>query len=178
MPPHKTPGVHQKIKLEVNRPGLTLSYKKGYYFSKEELTFQSNKKEDVLEAVNALGDLREIPVNLAYNYSLADDDLTYAVDFLTSVYVKKIKFIEEEERRKNLLHLVLAVFDEAGNYVNGLEKAIDFQLLETSYPAFISRGIESKVEFKLHPGRYIVKSIVREDNQNKLGSTSKTIDIP
>jgi hypothetical protein len=178
LPPGKRPGSYRKIRVEVNQPGLELSYIKGYYVPKEELSFQNSKKEDILNAVYAPGNIQEIPVKLSYNYSLAADGANYAVSFLTRVNIQKMKFYEEEKRRKNLLHLVLAVFDEAGNYVNGLEKAVDFQLLESSYADLLNQGIDSKCEFKLAQGRYTIKSIVREDNQGKLGSISKTIEIP
>ena len=38
MPSQKADGSYHHIKLEVTRPGLELSYRKGYYTPKEELT--------------------------------------------------------------------------------------------------------------------------------------------
>jgi VWFA-related protein len=67
MPLHKADGAYHHIKLEVARPGLELSYRKGYYTAKEELSFENRKKEDIIAALNGPGNMNEIPMTLAYN---------------------------------------------------------------------------------------------------------------
>jgi hypothetical protein len=69
-------------------------------------------------------------------------------------------------------------FDETDRYISGLEKAIEFQLLENSYANLRNRGLTSRVELKLPAGRYKVKAVVREGNQGKMGSISKAVQIP
>ncbi len=177
MPPHKAAGAYNKIKLEVTRPGLEVSYRKGYYTPKEELTVQSGKKEDIIDALNAQGNMNEIPMTLSYNYS-QEDDSTYAVSFITSVNIRSLQFPEEDDRRKNQISLVLAAFDENDHYISGLEKAIDFQLLESSYMGLRESGLTSRVELKLTMGLYKVKAVVRENVQGKMGSIAKSVEIP
>ncbi len=177
MPPHKADGAYHHIKLEVTRPGLELSYRKGYYAPKEEMTFENSKKEDLIEALNAPGDMNQIPMTLSYNLS-QEDDYTYAVSFFSDVNIRGLQFAEEEARRKNQISLVLAAFDETDRYISGLEKTIDFQLLESSYATLRERGIKSRVELKLPVGRYKVKAVVRESAQGKMGSVTKSVDIP
>jgi hypothetical protein len=177
MPPRKADGVYNHIKLEVTRPGLQLSYRKGYYTPKEELTVQSEKKEDIIDALNAPGNMNEIPMILSYNYS-QEDDSTYAVSFITNVNIHGLQFIQEDDRRKNQISLVLAAFDGADHYISGLEKAIDFQLLESSYAGLRERGLSSRVELKLPMGLYKIKAVVRENVQGKMGSIAKSVEIP
>jgi VWFA-related protein len=177
MPPHKADGAYHNIRLELTRPGLKLSYRKGYYVPKEELTYENTKKEDLMDALSAPGNMNEIPMSLSYNYS-QDDDSNYAVSFVTTVNIRDLHFQEEDSRRKNQVSLVLVAFDETDRYISGLEKAIEFQLLENSYANLRNRGLTSRVELKLPAGRYKVKAVVREGNQGKMGSISKAVQIP
>jgi hypothetical protein len=177
MPSDRHPGTYHKIKLETTRPDLQVSCRKGYYIGKEELNVQSSKKEDILSAIYAPGDISEIPVLLSYSY-LKEADGSYSASFITKADVKKMQFTKEEDRRKNLVHMVLAAFDENDRYVKGLEKSIEFQLLDDSYSALLNHGITSKVDLKLPPGHYKIKTVVRESNQGKMGSIAKAVDIP
>jgi hypothetical protein len=177
MPPHKADGSYHRIRLELTRPGLELSYRKGYYSPAETLTVESTKKENLMEALNASGDMNEIPVTLGYNY-FQQDDSTYAVSFVTNVDIRGLQFPEEDARRKNQLSLFLVAFDEADRYISGLEKSIDFRLLESSYADLRERGLTSRVEFKLPPGIYKVKAVARENAQGKMGSATKSVEIP
>jgi VWFA-related protein len=177
MPLHKADGSLHNIKLEVARPDLELSYRKGYYTAKEELSFENRKKEDIIAALNGPGNMNEIPMTLAYNYS-QEEDSTYSVSFQTSVNIRKIKFLEEENRQKNLISLVLAAFDENDKYINGLEKTIDFRLQESNYESLRDHGLKSRVELKLPIGRYKIKAVVRESTEGKMGSVTKAVEIP
>jgi VWFA-related protein len=46
MPPHKADGAYHRITIEVARPGMELSGRKGYYAPKEQMTFENSKRED------------------------------------------------------------------------------------------------------------------------------------
>jgi VWFA-related protein len=177
LPSQKSVGSYHHIKLEVTRPGLQVSYRKGYYTQKEELNYQNSKKEDILAALSGPGNMNEIPMTLAYNYSI-EDDSTYAVSFVTNANVRGVQFPEEDSRRRNLISFVLVAFDEKGNYISGLEKSVDFRLLENSYLSLRDRGLTARVEIKLPQGTYKIKAVVRENTQGKVGSITKGIEIP
>jgi len=176
-PSMKSDGRHHKIKVAVSRPGLELSYRNGYYSPKEELTFERRKKEDILEAMDAPGNLNEIKIGFSYNFYQLDD-FKYEVALLTSVDIHGIRFIEEDARHTNLINLVVVAFDENDKYIDGLEKSIDFKLTQASYDELLNRGITSKVNFQLPPGRFKIKAVVRESAQRKMGSLTKAVEIP
>jgi VWFA-related protein len=176
-PSQKYDGRYHQIKLEVSRPGLELTYRKGYYAPKEELTFERRKKEDILEALQAPGNLNEIPIGLAYNY-YQESDSTYSVSFLAKVSIRGVHFLDEDSRHKNLFNVVMVAFDEADHFVDGIEKAIDFKLTDASYSSLLTYGLNCRVEFKLPLGRYKIRAVVREGAQGKMGSVTRAIEIP
>jgi len=176
-PASRADGRYHKIKLEVSRPGLQVSYRKGYYAPKEQITFERRKKEDIMEALQAPGNLNEIPIQLSYNYFQLDD-ARYQIALLTKVNIQGLQFVEEDARHKNLFHLVVVAFDEHDSYVDGLEKSMELNLTDPSYAAMLSYGFTSKVDIKVPPGRYKIKAVVREANRTKMGSVRKTIEVP
>jgi len=176
-PASRADGRYHKIKLEVSRPGLQLSYRKGYYAPKEQITFERRKKEDIMEALQAPGNLNEIPIQLSYNYFQVDET-RYQVAVLTKVNIQGLQFVEEDSRHKNLFHLVVVAFDEHDSYVDGLEKSMELNLTDPSYVAMLAYGFTSKVDIKVPPGRYKIKAVVREANRTKMGSVRKTIEVP
>ena len=176
-PSQKPNGAYHRIKLDVARPDVEISYRRGFYSPKEEMTFEKRKKEDILDALRAPGNLNEIPVSLSYN-CYKEDSAKYGVSFLTNIDINSLRFLDEDARRKNLISLILAAYDENDKYIDGVEKTIDFKLLEASYNDLRQRGLSSRVELKLPLGQYKIKAVVRESVQGKMGSLTKNIEIP
>jgi VWFA-related protein len=131
-PAMKPDGRYHRIKLETSRPGITLTYRKGYYSPKEELTFERRRKEDIQEAMRAPVNLNEIPIRLAYNY-YQQDDSTYAVSVLTNVNIRGLRFPEEDSRRRNQISIAVVALDEMDHYMDGLVTSINFRLTDASY---------------------------------------------
>ncbi len=176
-PSQKPDGRYHKIKLEVSRPGLELAYRTGYYAPKEELTFERKRKEDILEALRAPGNVNEIPVGFSYNSSQVDDS-NYEVELVTRVDLRRMRFVEEDSWRKNLISLVIVAFDQNDRYIDGVQKDVSFSLSPGNYSALLDRGFSSKVSFRMPPGRYKIKTVIRESVQSKTGSLTKSIDVP
>ena len=176
-PDTKNDGRYHRIKLEVSRPGVKLRYREGYYAPREHISSERRRREDIIEAMQAPGNLNEIPVQLSYQFSQISDSL-YQLSLLTRVNVSRLEFTSEDARRKNSVSLVVAAFDENDQWIDGIEKVVDFNLLESSYTAMLQYGFSSKVNFNLPPGRYKVRTIVREGLKSQMGSLSRLIEVP
>jgi len=176
-PSAKSDGRYHKIKLEVTRPGLNVTYRKGYYAPKEQISFERRKKDDIIEALRAPGNLNEIPIQLSYNY-FQMDDARYQLALMTQVNIRGMKFVEEDSRHKNLISLIVVALDEHDQYIDGLEKTIDLNLTGPSYDALLNHGFTSKMDVKVPPGRYRIRAVVREGVHTKMGSVNKMIEVP
>ncbi|HEU5092754.1 MAG TPA: VWA domain-containing protein, partial [Nitrospira sp.] len=150
-PSAKSDGRYHKIKLEVTRPGLNVIYRKGYYAPKEQISFERRKKDDIIEALRAPGNLNEIPIKLSYNYFQMDDS-RYQLALMTQVNIRGMKFVEEDSRHKNLISVIVVALDEHDQYIDGLEKTIDLNLTGPSYDALLNHGFTSKMDVKVPPG--------------------------
>jgi VWFA-related protein len=169
-------GRYHKIKVEVVRPGTILKYRKGYYAQKEQLTYERQNKKDLLEALQSTVEFNEIPIQLSYEY-LRTDSGRFELELDSRVAITKIPFVDEEQRRKNVIHLVVVVFDENDSYVTGLEKTIALRLTDAGYEALRRQGLLSKAAFNVPPGRYKIKAAVRESVRQQMGSLQRTIEV-
>lgn len=67
-------GKYHRIKVEVDRPGLTLGHRKGYFAPREKLSLENSKNKDLQLALEAPVDFNQIPVQLDYESSRLDQD--------------------------------------------------------------------------------------------------------
>jgi VWFA-related protein len=176
-PETKNDGRYHRIKVEVTRPGLKVRYREGYYAPREQISSERRKYEDIKEALQAPGNLNEIPIQISYQFSQVSAAI-YQVSLLTKVDVKGLEFLSEDERRKNSLNLMVAAYDEHDKWIDGVEKLIDLNLQEPNYVAMLHYGFTAKVNFNLPPGRYKIRSVVRESLRSQMGSASRLIEVP
>ena len=162
---------------EVDRPALELSYRRGYYAPREKLSSEDRKNEDIQLALGAPGDFDQIPLRLAYESSRLNED-RYRLSVLTNVNIGGVSFQQEGERRQNLLHMVVMVYDENDKYVEGSEKTVELNLSDASYLNMLRHGFTAKTEVAVPAGQYKVKAVVRESNQTKMGSLRQTVTLP
>lgn len=175
-PAQQADGRFHKIKVEVDRPGAKLTYRQGYFAQKEQLTYERRSKTELLEALQSTVELNEIPIQLSYEYLWADAG-NYELSLEARVSMIGMPFVDEDERHRNVIQLVVVIFDENDQYVDGLRKTIELNLTEAGYNAITRHGLAAEAEFKVPPGQYIVKAAVRESVHQRLGSLRKTIEV-
>ena len=176
-PPKKPNGRYYKLRVKVSRPGVRVTHRKGFFAPKERLSPEERKKKEMLEAMRAPTDLREIPLQMSYHSSRLDQD-TYRLEIVTRLGFEDVPFLAEEGKRINRVNLAVVAFDAQDEYVGGDEKAWDFKLGDGSYQALLQSGLTSKVVLKVPPGRYQVKVAARENLNSGLGSLRRTVEVP
>lgn len=176
-PDQKASGKYHKIRVEVDRPTVELVYRRGYFAPRKTLSLEDRKNEDIQLALTAPGNFDQIPLQLAYRSSPAQDD-RHRLSVFTNVSIAGMPFRQEGERRQNLLHLLLMVYDQEGQRVEGSQKTIELNLSESSYRAMLQRGFTARTEWEVAAGEYNVKAVVRESHRTRMGSLDETVTLP
>ena len=176
-PDQKANGKYHKIRVEVDRPALELSYRRGYFAPRKILSLEDRKDEDIQLALAAPGNFDQIPLQLAYRSSPTQDE-RHRLSVFTNVRIEGVPFQQEGERRRNLLHLLVMVYDQDGKRVDGSQKTIELNLSETSYRDMLQRGFTTRTEMEVPAGLYNVKAVVRESHQTRMGSLHQTVTLP
>lgn len=176
-PPKKPDGRYYRLRVKVSRPGVRVTHRRGFYAPKERLSPEEQKKKEMLEAMRAPTDLREIPLQMSYHSSRLDPD-TYRLELVTRLGFEDLPFLVEEGKRINRINLAVVAFDAKDEYVGGDEKAWNFKLGDGSYQTLLQSGLTSKVVLNVPPGRYQVKVAARESLNAGLGSLRRTVEVP
>ena len=92
--------------------------------------------------------------------------------------MKKLSFRKEGERNRNDLTVVTGIFDDDGNFVNGAQKVLEMRFLDETLDKRVGSGISVKSNFTVHPGRYVVRMVVRDSEGQTMSAQSSMVEIP
>jgi hypothetical protein len=173
----KRDGKYRKISVKVKRPRTVLSAQQGYFAPKWEEAFRQGKNEDIEGALQAAEDLKEIPVALSFNVTRSDSTHS-SVDVQTRIDVSKIRFEKKENQSQNVFTIVTVIYDAGKRFVDGRETQIKYNLADPIFKNVLQEGLKHQTSFSLEPGKYKVKTIVREAGEIKLGSRTQALEVP
>lgn len=169
-------GKYRKLTIKVNRPGVKLEYRPGYYAPAD---FKHSGKEDRE---------RELEEQLASDLPAADmavymDALYFRLDenrFYVPVSLivpgSQIPFVKGGDKDKATLDIIGQVTDEVKRQIGEARETVKLNL-DAALGAR-QRNIEYTTSFKLPPGKYHVKFVVRENQTGRMGSFEADIVLP
>jgi hypothetical protein len=179
----KVDGKYHNLKVTLKNPkqpglqGADLQVRKGYYAPKYAADAAEQAKQQVEEAFFSRDEVHELPATLLTQYFKADNgDATLSA--VAKVDVKQLSFRKEAGRNLDNLTVVTGLFDNDGNFVTGIQKTIEMRLLDDTLEKRVGSGIAVKSSFPVHPGRYVVRMVVRDSEGQMMSSASSLVEIP
>jgi hypothetical protein len=97
---------------------------------------------------------------------------------VAKVDVKKLSYHKEGNRNRNDITVVTGLFDNDGNYVTGEQKTVEMRLLDRTLQNRLVSGISVESSFTVHPGRYVVRMVVRDTEGQVMAAQSSMVEIP
>src|SRR5207248_6423291 len=97
-------------------------------------------KEEIREALFSREELHELPVELHSQFFKPGNE-TARVTVLARVELKSLKFRKADDRNRNDLTIVSALFDRNGNYVTGNQKTVEMRLKDETLASPAVTGI-------------------------------------
>ncbi len=165
-----------KVNLK-NHSGLELQVRKGYYAPKTSTDPADQAKQQVEDAFFSHDEVHDLPAVLQTQYFKLDNgDVTLSA--VAKVDVKKLTFRKDGDRNRNDITVVTGVFDNDGNFVSGAQKVVEMRLLDETLDKRLASGISVKSNFSVHPGRYMVRMVVRDSEGQTMSAQSSLVDIP
>jgi VWFA-related protein len=169
-------GKYRKLTIKINRPGIKLEYRPGYYAPAD---FKHSGHEDRE---------RELEEQLASDLPATDmavymDALYFRLDenrFFVPVSLvvpgSQIPFVKGGDKDKATLDIIGTVIDEAKRPIGHARETVKLNL----DPGLQARqkNIEYTTSFNLPPGKYQMKFVVRENQMGRMGSFEAEITLP
>ncbi|MGD0736858.1 MAG: VWA domain-containing protein [Terracidiphilus sp.] len=169
-------GRFRKLTIKVNRPGVKLEYRPGYYAPAD---FQHSGKEDRERDLEdqLASDLpaSDMAVYMDAMYFRLDEN-RFFVPVSLIVPGSQIPFVKGGDKDKATLDIIGSVIDEAKRPIGHARETVKLNL-DPSLQAR-QKNIQYTTSFNLPPGKYTLKFVVRENQTGRMGSFEAEITLP
>ena len=169
-------GKYRRLTIKINRPGIKLEYRPGYYAPSD---FQHSGKEDrerdLEEQLSSDLPATDIAVYLDAMYFRLDENRFY-VPVSLIVPGSQIPFVKGGDKDKATLDIIGAVIDEVRRPIGRARETVKLNL-DQSLGAR-QKNIQYTTSFSLPPGKYHLKFAVRENQTGRMGSFEADIALP
>ena len=170
-------GHFRRISVKVNRPGIKLEYRAGYYGPRDFQHFTKEDREQQLddEMASDLPDT-DLPVYLSTELFRSQED-KYFVPISVVVPGSAIPFTPATEKDKASLDVLGIVREEKTKFpVGNIRDTV--KIPAASITADHRQNVQYNTGFLLAPGSYHLKLVVRENQNGVLGSFETDLTVP
>jgi VWFA-related protein len=169
-------GRYRRIAVRVNRPGLKLDFRRGYYAPAD---FQHSRPEDrerqLEEELASELPSTDLPVYLAAAYFRIRENKFY-IPISIIVPGSQIPFTRNKAEDKATLDVLGTVSDPQKRPVGEIRDTVKLSLNTSQLVG--RKNVQYDSHFVLPPGHYHVKFVVRENQSGRLGTFETDLNIP
>jgi VWFA-related protein len=169
-------GKYRRIQVKVNRPGVTLEFRKGYYAPKDFQHLNAEDKDQQMldELASELPDT-DVAIYMAASYFRMDERRFY-VPVALVVPGSQIPFTKGGDKDKASLDIIGEVLDELKRPVGSVRETVKLSL--DASQEVRRKNVQYSTGFQLAPGKYHFKFVVRENQTGRLGSFETDFTVP
>jgi len=169
-------GRYRRIQVKVNRAGLNLEFRKGYFAPKDFQHFNSEDKEQQMaEELSADLPDTDVALYMAASYFRLDDRKFY-VPVALVVPGSQIPFTKGGDKDKASLDIIGVVLDELKRTVGSMRETVKLSL--DASQEVRRKNVQYSTGFILTSGKYHFKFVVRENQSGRLGSFETDFVVP
>ena len=169
-------GRFRRITVKVNRPGLRIEYRKGYYAPADfQHSTQDDRERQLTDELASELPNTDLPVFLAAGYFRLNDNRFY-VPISLLVPGAEIPFTRNSDQDKATLDVIGEVTDENKRPAGQLRDTVKLAL--STSQEVRSKNVQYNNGFTLFPGKYHIKFVLRENQTGRLGSFETDLTIP
>ena len=169
-------GRYRHIQVKVNRPGIKLEFRKGYYAPKDYKHFNDQDKEQQLQDELATEmSSTDVAVYMAAAYFRLEENRFYIPVSLV-VPGSQIPFTKGGDKDKATLDVIGQVQDELKRPVSSVRETVKLAL--DSAQQVQHKNVQYTTGFILPAGKYHFKFVVRENEGGKIGSFETDFVVP
>lgn len=169
-------GRYRRISIKIDRPGVKLEYRGGYYAPADFRHSNKQDREQQLEDQLA-SDLpaTDVAVYLEAWY-FRTDETHYYIPISLVVPGSQIPFVKGGDRDKATLDVIGEVKDASGRMIGQARQTVKLSIDQSQQVR--QKNVEYSTGFNLPIGQYHLKFVVRENETGRMGSFETDINVP
>ncbi|HEY2471611.1 MAG TPA: VWA domain-containing protein [Terracidiphilus sp.] len=169
-------GKYRKLTIKLNRPGMKLEYRPGYYPPADfKHSGREDRERELEEQLASDLPATDVAVYLDAMYFRLDEN-RFFVPVSLIVPGSQIPFVKGGDKDKATLDIIGEVIDEVKRPIGSARETVKLNL-DPSLQAR-QKNIEYTTSFNLPPGKYRLKFVVRENQTGRMGSFEADITLP
>ena len=164
----------RKFKVQVARSGLDVRYRKGMLVTSAMTDPEETRTIDIAAALQSPLDQTALPIVVQWLGATggAKREVQFAVNMPGSVLT-----VDPDNKNKMSLEVVSVARSAKGEVVDGISQTLESNLQPARLAELRKGGFHYNNAFKLPPGRYNVKVVVRDNLTGKVGSVSAPLEV-
>lgn len=169
-------GKYRKLTIKINRPGIKLEYRPGYYAPADfKHSGHEDRERELEEQLDSDLPATDMAVYMDAMYFRLDES-HFFVPVSLIVPGSQIPFVKGGDKDKATLDIIGTVIDEAKRPIGHARETVKLNL-DPSLEAR-QKNIQYTTSFNLPPGKYHLKFVVRENQTGRMGSFEAEIVLP
>ena len=174
-----TDGKYRRVKVALaNRVAGELSYRQGYYGTKDYSRFNAFDKERQLADALAFEDpITEIPMAMELHY-FQISNVEYFVPISVRMPGRELAQGRPNGSSRASLDMIGEIKDEYGVTMRNSRDKVEFTREPDDVRGVSRRPIQYETGFSLLPGNYVIKMLVRDATTGRIGTYLREFSIP
>ena len=174
----KLDGSYHTLKVTLkNAAGLTAKARRGYYAPRHLTDADEEAKEEISQALFSRDEMNDIPIDIHTQF-FKSSDVSAQLTVLARIDVRKLRFRKVDGRNGDDLMVVYGIFDRNGNYIQGITKKLQMRLKDETLETRVNAGISVRSEFKVAPGTYVIRLVIRDAEGQMMAARNGAVEIP
>jgi VWFA-related protein len=174
----KPDGKYHEIKVKLaNLKGFSLEARRGYWAPSHEEDEAATASREVGEAVFSRDELRDLPIEIHSEFfKTTEEDAKLKVT--THLDIRPLPLRKQDDRNRDDVTLVCALFDGNGNYIKGTQKVVELRLKDENLERRRAAGVTVNSNFDVKIGPYMVRVVVRDAEGRQMAAANGVVEIP
>jgi VWFA-related protein len=169
-------GRYRHITVSLNRPGVKIEFRRGYYAPADyKHSTQEDRERQLEEELNSDLPATDLPLYLAAGYFRIGDN-KFFVPISLAVPGSQIPFSSTSNQDKATLDVIGMALDSNKRQVGDMRDTV--KLAVNTSAEVRRKNVQYDSGFILLAGKYHLKFVVRENQSGRMGSFETDVDIP
>ena len=174
----KVDGKFHPLKVTMNAgEKVSLQARRGYWAPKRLDDATAASRQEIESAVFSHEEIHSLPVEM--HTQVTKTGGAQKLNVITSVDLKLIHLRKVDDRNRNDVTIIAAVFDGNGNFVAGQQKILQLRLRDETVRALDQKPpVNIDTNFDVQPGAYLVRLVVRDDEGQQITAENAGVQVP